>query len=166
MKESNSKSKDLDKNLAKRIDKILLEHNNDSTDLIGMLLDIQSIIERHYIPEEIAYYVAEKLTMPITQVYDVISFFSSLSEKPRAQYPIQVCDSIVCRINENKFVLDTLYEILGINLNEVTYDGRFTIEKVSCFGACNIAPAARINGRVYGRLTSKEKIEEMLNSLD
>ena len=51
-------------------------------------------------------------------------------------------------------------------MNEVTYDGKFTIEKTPCFGACDVAPAVRINGTVYGKLTTREKIQDMLNSLD
>ena len=74
----------LDKNLAKEIDEIILSHDNDSTQLLGILLDIQDVVERHYIPEEIAYYLAERLSLPISQIYDVISFFSAISDKPRA----------------------------------------------------------------------------------
>ncbi|MFQ9976938.1 complex I 24 kDa subunit family protein [Clostridium cadaveris] len=156
----------LDKNLAKEIDEIILSHDNDSTQLLGILLDIQDVVERHYIPEEIAYYLAERLSLPISQIYDVISFFSAISDKPRAKYPIEICDSVVCKINENVFLFNTLKDLLGIELNEVTYDGKFTIEKTPCFGACDVAPAVRINGTVYGKLTTREKIQDMLNSLD
>jgi len=58
-----------------------------------------------------------------------------------------------------------LKELLGIDLNEVTYDGRFTLESVTCFGACDMAPAVRINGKVYGYLTNKAKIENLLSEL-
>ncbi len=58
-----------------------------------------------------------------------------------------------------------LKEILNIELNEITYDGRFTLESVPCFGACDVAPAVRVNGKVYGNLTSREKISKMLKNL-
>lgn len=155
----------LTKELATKIDLILSAHNNDASQLVGILLAIQEIIPNHYIPAEVAYYLAEKLDAKITAIYDVISFYSSLSDKPRAKYPIQICNSIVCKINQNDLVFDTLKELLGIDLDEVTYDGRFTLESVPCFGACDVAPAVRINGKVYGHLTTKEKITTLLNEL-
>lgn len=155
----------LTKDLATKIGLILSSHNHDGSQLVGILLDIQEIIPRHYIPEEVAYYLAEKLDIKITNIYDVISFYASLYDKPRAKYPIQICNSIVCKINNNDTIFTTLKDLLGINLNEVTYDGRFTLESVPCFGACDVAPAVRINGKVYGHLTSKEKIVNLLNQL-
>ena len=147
----------LTKELVEQIDLILFSHNNDASQLVGILLDIQAIIPRQYIPE--------KLNTKITNVYDVISFYAALSDKPRAKYPIQICDSIVCKINNNTTIFTVLKEVLGIEINEVTYDGRFTIEKVPCFGACDVAPAVRINGKVYGHLTSREKIIALLDAL-
>jgi len=86
----------LTKELATKIDLILAAHENDGSQLVGILLDIQELIPNHYIPEEIAYYLAEKLDVKITNIYDCITFYSSLSTTPRAKYPIQICNSIVC----------------------------------------------------------------------
>lgn len=155
----------LTKELAKQIDLILFAHDNDGSKLVGILLDIQEVIPNHYIPTEVAYYLADKLDVKITTIYDCITFYSSISDKPRAKYPIQVCNSIVCKINHNDNLFETLKEMLNIDLNEITYDGRFTLESVACFGACDVAPAVRVNGKVYGHLTTKEKIADMLNEL-
>lgn len=155
----------LSKELSAKIDLVLASHEYDRTQIVGILVDVQNLIEEHYIPETTAYYVAEKLDLKITTIYDCISFYSSLSEKPRAKYPIQICNSIVCSINDNDAVFSTFKELLGIELNEVTYDGRFTLESVPCFGACDVAPAVRINGQVYGHLDSRAKIETLLNKL-
>lgn len=155
----------LTKELATKIELILSSHDNNPKKLVGILLDVQEIIVNHYIPADVAYYIAEKLRVKPTAVYDVISFYSSLSDRPRAKYPIQVCGSVVCKINQNDIVFETLKELLGIDLNEVTYDGKFTLERVSCFGACDKAPAVRVNGKVYGNLTTREKIENLLNEL-
>ncbi|WP_110955574.1 NADH-quinone oxidoreductase subunit NuoE family protein [Anaerosinus massiliensis] len=157
--------KALTKELAKQIDLILFAHDNDGTQLVGILLDVQAVIPNHYIPTEVAYYLSEKLNIKIATVYDCITFYSSISDKPRAKYPIQVCNSIVCKINHNTQLFEMLKEMLNINLNEITYDGRFTLESVPCFGACDIAPAVRINGKVYGHLTTRDKIANMLNEL-
>ena len=159
------KSYVLTKELATKIDLVLAAHENDGSQLVGILLDIQELIPNHYIPEEIAYYLAEKLDVKITNIYDCLTFYSSLATAPRAKYPIQICNSIVCRVNQNDTIFTTLKELLGIDLNEVTYDGRFTLESVTCFGACDMAPAVRINGKVYGHLTNKAKIENLLSEL-
>ena len=148
------------------IDGIILSHGGDSTQLVGILLDIQAAGERKYISRSAAAYTARKLGLKLTQVYDVITFYAALHDKPRAKYPLEVCSSAPCRVNDSDNLLDTLQNILGIGLGEVTYDGRFTIERVPCFGACDVAPAVRVNGAVYRNLTSRERILDMLRQLD
>lgn len=153
---------ELTEELKASIDKILVEHYHDFTQIVGILLDVQSKIEQHYIPKIVACYVAEKLPVKLSVIYDCMTFYDALSDKPRGRYPIEVCDSIACKVNNNEFLLKTLKELLGIDFGTVTYDGRFTIEKVSCFGACDRAPAVKINGIVYGPLKTKAQMRELL----
>lgn len=148
------------------IDRIIAAHSNDPTQLVGILLETQAAAERKYISRPAAVYVAQRLGLKITQLYDVISFYTALHDKPRAKYPLEVCSSAPCRVNDSDQLLETLKDILGIELGEVTYDGRFTIERVPCFGACDIAPAVRVNGTVYGNLTDRERVLAMLRQLD
>ena len=152
--------------LAQLADRVIAKHDHDSTQLVGILLDIQDEIELHYIPKPVAFYLAEQLDLKLTQIWDVLSFYSSLYTAPRAKYPIQLCDSVVYRVNDSDNLYAMLRDILNIDLNEVTYDHKFTLEKVPCFGACDMAPAARVNGRVFGHLTTRERVIDMLNSLD
>ena len=109
-----------------------------------------------------AFYIAEKLPIKLSIIYDCLTFYASLSVRPRAKYPLQVCRSVVCRVNESDSLLDTLRRLLNIEVGEVTYDGRFTLEEVPCFGACDEAPAVRINGQVYGHLDRPEKVQALL----
>ena len=143
-----------------KIDLVLESHGYDPTQIVEILLEVQDLDERHYVPEPTAYYLAEKLNVPITNIFDCLSFYAQLSDKPRAKYPIQVCNSPACRVN----VIDT-EQLLEIKVGETTYDGRFTLETISCFGACDRAPAVRINGQVYDHLDTQEKIEALLRSL-
>jgi len=153
----------LTKEFIRSIDKVLASHDNDPTQIVNILLDVQDLTAEHYVPEPVAYYIAQKLQIQITTIFDCLTFYSSLSTKPRAKYPIQVCNSVVCRVNDNDSLFQNLKKLLGIDLGEVTYDGRFTLESVPCFGACDQAPAIRINGKVYGHLDSCEKISALLN---
>lgn len=148
------------------VDSIVEKHDGDATQLVGILLDLEAAVERHYIPEPAAYYLAERLEIRPTQVYDVISFYSALHDKPRAKYTLQVCDSAPCRVKDSDALCETLKRLLNLDVGEVTYDGRFSIEKVPCFGACDVSPAVRVNGVVYGHLDSEERIVAMLQQLD
>lgn len=148
--------------LMQKIDQVLDAHDRDATQIVGILLDVQDLIEQQYVPEKVAFYIAEKLPIKVSIIYDCLTFYASLSNRPRAKYPIQVCRSVVCRVNESNSLLATLRRLLNIEVGEVTYDGRFTIEEVPCFGACDQAPAVRINGQVYGHLDSPDKIQTLL----
>lgn len=87
MKPFTQAAETLDQELAEKIDGILAAHGGDPTQLVGILLDVEAAVERHYIPESAAYYVAEKLGVKPTQVYDVISFYTALHDKPRPSSP-------------------------------------------------------------------------------
>lgn len=149
--------------LKEKIDNILQAHDYDYTQIVGILVEVQEQIPPHYIPKIVAYYIVEKLpNVKLSVIYDCITFYDTLSDKPRGRYPIEVCDSIACKVNNNEFLIDTLRRLLNIDFDTVTYDGKFTLEKVSCFGACDVAPAVKINGTVYGHLDSEEKIRDLL----
>lgn len=166
MKPFEFEPEELTEEMRSAIDRVLEAHSFDGTDLVSILLDVEAAIERRYISRPASYYIADRLGLKPTQVYDVISFYTALHDKPRAKFPLQICDSAPCRVNGSGELYEILRSILGIDLGEVTYDGRFTIEKVPCFGACDVAPAVRVNGAVYGNLTSRERILAMLRELD
>ncbi|SHK27045.1 NADH-quinone oxidoreductase subunit NuoE family protein [Paramaledivibacter caminithermalis] len=151
------------KNLIKDIDSILEKYDFDNHNLLPILQETQSLIPNHYIPEEVAKYIALKLNTPTSKVYDVISFFSSLSDKPKGLHVIQLCKSAVCRLNKYQTVRDILERELGIKMGEISDDGLFSLEYTACFGACDISPAFRIDNRVYGNLT-EDKIIEIINN--
>ena len=148
------------------VDQVVDAHGGDPTQLVGILLDIQDGVERHYIPESAAYYLAQRLSIRPTQIYDVITFYSMLYDKPRAKYTLEVCNSAPCRVKDSDTLVETLKRLLNLEVGEVTYDGRFCIEKVPCFGACDVSPAVRVNGVVHGNLNSEERVLDMLRQLD
>lgn len=148
--------------LKTQIDTIMEKHNHDAKQILGILLETQDLIENNYVPQPVAFYIAAKLPITISLIHDCLTFYANLSTVPRAKYPIQICNSVVCKVNDGDSVYDALHKILGISYGEITYDGRFTLEKVPCFGACDIAPAVRINGEVFGHLDSEEKIRQLL----
>lgn len=149
----------IDKQKLSKFDEIISSYDNDQSNLLRILQDIQGEIEEHYIPEDVAKYVALKIGVPTSKVYDVITFFSALSDKPKGKHVIQLCKSSVCRLNKYQTVRDVLERELGIKMGETTEDNYFTLEYTACFGACDISPALRINDKIYGHLNEKKIIE-------
>ncbi|MDK9711534.1 complex I 24 kDa subunit family protein [Acidaminobacter sp.] len=145
-----------------QIDSILERFAKDPTRLVGMLLDIQDITPKQYLPKEIAVYVGEKLDLPLSRVYDVISFYEALSDVPRADIVIQFCDSVVCKVVGSRRLKEALEGILDIKTGETTKDGKYHLEAAPCFGACDISPAIRVNGVVYGPLKTEEDVRDAL----
>ena len=150
----------------RQITPILSETCRRTDTRFGTAADLVAAVERHYIPEAAAYYVAERLGVKPTQVYDVISFYTALHDKPRAKFTLEVCSSAPCRVKDSDTLLERLKRLLNLEVGQVTYDGRFSIEQVPCFGACDVSPAVRVNGVVYGHLDSEERILDMLQQLN
>lgn len=148
--------------LMAQIDFILESYAMDPTRLVGMLLEIQDVTPKQYLPKEIAVYVGDKLDLPLSRVYDVISFYEALSDVPRADIVIQFCDSVVCKVTGSHRLKEALEGILGIKAGESTKDGKYHLESAPCFGACDISPAIRINGVVYGPLKTEEAVRDAL----
>lgn len=146
------------------IDQIIKKYNSESKALIPILMNIQETIAEQYISEEVASYVAKKLDISSSHVYEVLTFFSALHDKPKGKYLIQLCNSTVCSLKKSKNIKDVLENILGIHIGETTDDKMFTLEYTTCFGACDISPAIRVNKTVYGNL-NEEKVMKIIDGL-
>ncbi len=151
--------------LASQIDAIVASHQNDASKLVGILLEVQDIVPRQYIPTEVAAYVGDRLGLPLSRLYDVISFYEALADKPRADYVIQICDSVVCNVVGNRTLKESLETTLGIAVGAITPDAKFMLSYTPCFGACDVAPAIRVNGEVYGNLDTADKVKAVIASL-
>ncbi len=153
-----------DESFYQNVDKVIDGYDKSSEDLVNILLDVQSLVPYHYVPMDVAQYVSRALNVPFSKVYGVISFYSALSDKPRAKHVIQICESTTCMINDHESLKDVLEKELRINVGERTYDDHFGLEYSPCFGACDVAPAIRIGERVYGNLTAL-KVRSLIEDL-
>lgn len=142
---------------------IVNQCGKDESKLLEILLEVQNASDLNYISKENAKLIAEALGIPLSRVYEVISFYSMLSLHPRGRYVIEVCNSSACHVKGGKKMLEMIEELLGVSAGEATEDKHFYIEEVSCFGACDVAPAIKIGPKVYGNLT-REKLNEIINS--
>ena len=112
-----------------------------------ILEDIQK--EYGYIPLEVQELVSELTGVPVSDIYGVVTFYSFFSMVPKGKYVIGVCLGTACYVKGAQLVLDKFSQLLGIKPGETTEDGLFTIDVLRCIGACAIAPAVSINGKVY-----------------
>ncbi|MEG2987938.1 MAG: NAD(P)H-dependent oxidoreductase subunit E [Oscillospiraceae bacterium] len=150
---------------SQELERILENHHRDPNQLLGILLDVQAANLRHYIPRETALQVGKALGIKESQIYDTLTFYAAFHQAPRARCPIEVCGSAPCMVCGSGTLLSTLQGALGICLGETTADGLFGLEQVPCFGACDVSPAVRVNGKVYGHLDSEKSVEQLLSLL-
>ncbi len=127
--------------------------------LIKALQHIQE--EKGYISMKDALDVAEYLDVPLSKVYGVATFYEQFRLKPRGKYIIRVCQGTACHVKGGKTLLDFLKDFLGISVGETTDDCLFTIERVACLGACALAPAVEINGKIYGKM-NPDKLRDII----
>ena len=134
----------LDASYYEKTDEIISCHTREERSLIPIIQDIQE--EYRYLPPELLSYVAGKIGISEAKAFSVASFYENFSFK---SIPI----------------LEGLYKELGLNKDKHTTDDQlFTVETVSCLGACGLAPAVMINDEVYGKMTP-EKMSELIKKL-
>ena len=136
------------------IENICDRYANERTPLMLVLSDIQK--EYGYIPLEVQEVVSAKLNIPVSDIYGVVTFYSFFSLTPKGKYVIGVCLGTACYVKGGQNVIDKFCQLLNIKSGETTEDGLFTIDALRCIGACGIAPAVSINGKVYSKVSVDE----------
>ncbi len=114
-----------------------------------------------YLPEEAIIEAAQIFNVPVSKAYDVTTFYSMFSIKPRGKNVIRVCESAPCHIAGAADVVAALERELGIKMGESTADGKFALESTECVGQCQATPVITINGKVYLNVTPA-KIPDIL----
>ena len=150
----------------KQINEICDRYANEKTPLMMILSDIQK--EYGYIPLEVQELVSAKTGISVAEIYGVVTFYSFFSLTPKGKYVIGVCLGTACYVKGAQQIVDKFSEILGIKAGETSADGLFTLDALRCIGACGIAPAVTINGKVYPKLTvdAVPKIVEEYKALE
>lgn len=133
------------------VDKCIKRHGNF---LIPVLQDIQD--EYNYLPEDLLREVANKLGIPLRDVYGVATFYRSFSLVPKGEHIITVCLGTACHVRGGAKIVDTISRELGINPGETTEDLKFSLETVNCLGCCAIGPILVVDGEYYGEMTNQK----------
>ena len=141
----------LSETAVKQIEAIIEKYQDENTPLMMILSDIQH--EFGYIPLDVQELISEKTGIPVAEIYGVVTFYSFFSLTPKGKYVIGVCLGTACYVKGSQQVIDKFAEILNIKPGETTSDGLFTLDALRCIGACGIAPAITINGKVYPKVS-------------
>lgn len=145
------------------VDEILQTNGCKQQAIISVLQDIQE--HYRYLPQEVFPYLAEKMSMSEASIYSIATFYENFSLEPKGKYVIKICDGTACHVRKSIPILDRLRSDLGLSENKKTTDDRnFTVETVSCLGACGLAPVLTVNDVVYPEMTP-DKASELLNKL-
>ena len=134
---------------------IVTKYGESRSSLITVLQEIQSRFD--HIPFESILEVSEKMGVPLSDIYGVATFYHQFRLKPQGRHLISVCMGTACHVKGAAVIHDALRDKLGIEESEETSpDGRFTMQKVRCMGACSLSPTVRIDGDIYGRVKLDE----------
>lgn len=146
-----------------RVDEILEESGYKQQMIISMLQDIQE--HYHYLPREVFPYLAKKLGMSEARIYSIATFYENFSLEPKGKYVIKICDGTACHVRKSIPILERLRQELGLSESKKTTDDLcFTLETVSCLGACGLAPVLTVNDVVYPEMTP-DKASALLKQL-
>ena len=143
--------------LYRKIDAIV-ENHKDNKPIVAILQDIQE--EYRYIPREAFDYLAEKLDVSLAKLFSIATFYENFSLTPKGKYVIKICDGTACHVRKSIPILNALKKELKLADGEkTTEDLLFTVETVSCLGACGLAPVLTVNDKVYPAMTPEKAIE-------
>lgn len=137
------------------VDQILEKYPKNELSTIAILQDIQEYY--HYLPKEVFPRVAKAIGVGEARLYGVATFYENFSLEPKGKYLIRCCDGTACHVRGSLPILKKLRESLGLSETKKTTDDlNFTVETVSCLGACGLAPVMTVNGEVYPGMTPEE----------
>ena len=145
------------------LDSILQSHNYDRTHIIAILQDVQS--EFRYLPEKFLTYTAAAIGISEAKIYSIATFYENFSLNPKGKYVIKICDGTACHVRKSIPILTEIRKSLHLSeTKQTTDDFLFTVETVSCLGACGLAPVLMVNDTVHAAMTP-EKASALLKEL-
>ena len=148
---------------AKQMDEILAKHGRQASNIIAILQDVQETYR--YLPREIFPYLSKELGMTTANIYSVATFYENFSLEAKGKYVIKVCNGTACHVRKSIPILEKLRETLNLKEGQATTDDFvFTVETVSCLGACGLAPVLMVNDTVHPSMTP-EKVVALVQEL-
>lgn len=136
------------------IDRIIEKYKDEKGAMIPILHEVQQ--EKGYLPEDVQAYIAQKMGVPLSEVYGIVTFYALFNTQPKGKHKISVCLGTACYVRGSGKILEEFEKQLNIKVGQTTADGQFTLEACRCLGACGLAPVLTVDDHVHGRLTPKD----------
>ena len=153
----------LDQSYYQKTDEIIEHYGRKAASLIPIMQDIQA--EYRYLPGELLTYVAKEIGVKEAKAYSVATFYENFSLEPKGKYVIKVCNGTACHVRKSIPILEEFRKELKVSAEApTTEDMLFTVETVSCLGACGLAPTLTVNDEVHPKMTP-EKMSELIKKL-
>jgi NADH-quinone oxidoreductase subunit E/NADP-reducing hydrogenase subunit HndA len=150
---------DLKKKDVDQIKEICRSYGNKAGELINVLHKTQNVFG--YLPAEVQEVVAKELSVPVANVYGVVTFYSFFTMVPKGRHPISICTGTACYVRGAENVLAEFKKELNVDVGETTADGKFSISCLRCVGACGLAPVVMVGEKTYGRV-SPEMVRDII----
>ena len=136
---------------------ILDRHGQNPARLISILQEVQKIYG--HLPQEVLTFIATSLSLPPARVFGVATFYAHFTLEPKGRYVFRLCDGTACHVKGSEDILHALRDKLNLSEEkDTTTDRMFTVETVSCLGACGLAPVMTVNEKVYGQVTPQQAV--------
>ncbi|MBE6772758.1 MAG: NAD(P)H-dependent oxidoreductase subunit E [Ruminococcaceae bacterium] len=137
-----------------KLDAVIAECTGDVSMLMHVMQEAQEIYG--YLPFEVQQKIADGMKVPLEKVYGVATFYAQFALSPKGKYSISVCLGTACYVKGAQEILDELSAQLGIDAEECTADGKYSLTACRCIGACGLAPVITVNDDVYGKITAAD----------
>lgn len=145
-------------NDVRKVDRIIARHEGKPSALIAILQEIQK--EYRYLPQDVLMYLAKAMDISAANIFGVATFYENFSLEPKGKYVIKICDGTACHVRKSIPILQAMRSELKLSEEKHTTDDLlFTIETVSCLGACGLAPVLTVNDKVYPKMTPDSALE-------
>jgi NADH-quinone oxidoreductase subunit E len=142
-----------------RVNQIIDSYGVDRATSLAVLQEVQQ--EFNYLPREALELVAERLTLPLSEIYHLATFYRTFSLTPKGKYCIRVCMGTACHVHGGPLILEQFERLLNIKAGETTPDGNYSLEATSCLGACAQAPIVMTGGQAYPQMTT-DRVSEVI----
>ena len=149
----------------KRIDREIAKYPTEQKQSAVMSALIIAQDEKGWLSNETMDAVAQYLGMPPVAVYEVATFYSMYNLQPTGKYKLTLCTCLPCGLQGSLAAADHLRAKLGIDFNQTTPDGRFTLKEGECMGACAMAPVVLVNNKKMHDYMTNEKLDQLIKDL-
>ena len=136
--------------MEEKVKEIVQRYSGDKSYLVPILQDVQK--EFNYLPKDALFSVSAHLSVPISRVYEVVTFYKAFSLKPKGRNQLSLCMGTACHVRGAELIARNVEDILGIKEGDTTADLEYSFETVGCLGACALGPVLVVNGEYHGHM--------------